>query len=541
MRWIVPAAVALLLGACDAGLPVEVDAGRAGCADRCPAALECRQGACVGAEAPRWPVALRLRPRGDDALAAVEVPRFEPDGPVTTLPDLPMSTRTTLSGRALLPGPDGPLAIAVRAIARAEQGIAEQPLTATADSVDRADGPRFVLQLAPFWPTAEGGRQRAVYRLTLRPVEAERYPPWVVDDVRVEVEGSQLDVPLPAFDGLPTVEGEVRISQDNPTPIAGLRVFAVDDDNRRISTETHTDAEGRFALRFWPDAAGQATLRVRRAGDVGPLPEIDRPIAVPAAGEAAAFSRIYLGALPSTFALSGRIVDEDEAPVGGVEVRMSGAVGEGVFSVDAGPTDADGAFTVTVYPGRYRVDLEPPPDAGARLARLEAVIEPESAPRWTLVAGPTIRGTVLDPAGDPLPRARLEVRLLSARYADPSLIVPGEAPPARTRQTEADADGRFAIQLDPGEHTVRVVPPADTGLPESDHPLSVPLGGGLPPLEVRIPAAAALVFGLRDGEGQPARDVVVEAWRTDTDPPVRIGEATSDAEGAGVVRLPVTQ
>lgn len=536
-------ALAVALAGCDDAAFVEPDPEppAPGCAGACPLDLECARGACVGERGPDWPVALRILPQADDPLAAAEVRAFEAADPVTALPALPLSTRTPLVGRAVVPGPDGPVAIRVRATARALYGIETQALTIAGETVDERDGPRFVLQVAPFWPTEAGTRRGAVYALTLRPEEAERYPPWVVDDVRVDPAGGVVTVELPAADRLPAVEGEVLVSADNPTPIAGLRVFAVDDEGRRVSTETYTDASGRFTLRFWPAEAPRAlTLRVRRAGDVGPVPDIDRPIEAPADADAERpFARVYLGELPSAVTITGH-VDDGRAPLGGVVLRLRGEIGEGVFTVDAGPTDAEGAFTVTLYPGRYRVDLEPPADASARLARLEAALDAGSAPRWTLAPGTTIRGAVIDPAGDPLPRARIEVRLLSARYADPALAVPGETPPARIRQTETDDAGRFAMQLDPGEHAVRVVPPAESGLPSSEHDLSVPtLGIDLPPVELAVPPAAALAFELRGPDNAPAADVVVEAWRTDRQPPVRIGEATSAPDGSGVLRLPV--
>lgn len=529
-------ALALLVGCDDSALAPAPDAAPPpGCVGFCPADLVCRHGACVGEGAPAWPIALRLRPRADDPLAAVEVRSFDAEGPITELRDLQMPVRTQLVGRAVLAGPAGAAPLRVRATARAQQGIEEQPLSATGELVERADGPRFVMQLAPFWPTVEGERRVAVYRITLRPEDADRYPPWEVDDVRIGLGGSQIDFEQPAGDGLRTVEGSVALSPDNPTPIAGLRVFAVDDGGRRISTETYTDAEGAFELRFWPDGPADVRLRVRRAGDVGPLPDLERALTLPLDAPL----RVYFGDLASTFDLSGEIVDDNGDPVAGVAVRLDGAVGEGRYSIDAGPTDVDGHFAATVYPGRYRVDLEPPPDTGSRLVRLETMLDADSAPRWTVPPGTTLRGTLRDPGGLPLAHARIEIRLVSARYADPALMVAGEVPPARIRQTETDRDGQFAIQLDPGEHIARVIPPADSGLPESDHPVTVPVGGGLTPIGLQVPPAAALVFNLLDAEGGPAEDVVVEAWRTDLDPPVRVGETLTGGDGAGTLRLPV--
>ncbi|MCB9552297.1 MAG: carboxypeptidase regulatory-like domain-containing protein [Myxococcales bacterium] len=526
----------IALDAPDAGFP-------SGCVAACPADLVCEFGACVGVAAPPYPVALRLQPRADEPLAVAELRAMVLADPVTELPALPLGARTALEGRALVSGADGLRPIRARASARALYGIDTESPTYTGEIVDRADGPGFVLPLTPFWPTEIGGRRAVVYSLTLRPEEADRYPPARFDDVRLPEDGARIDFELPAADRLPAVEGEVLISEENPNPIEGLRVFAVDAEQRRVSTETTTDATGRFVLRFWPGERAQAlVLRVRRAAEAGPLPEVDMPIEAPAsADDARPFVRVLLGPLPSTTVVSGRI-DDGATPIGGVVARFRGAIGAGVYELDAGPTDAEGRFTATLYPGVYRVDLEPPADAPWRLARFRAEIGPDAALSWILQPRTPVRGLVRDSAGAPLPRARVEARLIVAQFADPTLAEPGEAPPARTRQTETDDEGRFTLLLDPGEHRLHVVPPAESGLPTSDHPLSVPaLLGELPPVEVTVPPAAALGFALRGPEGLPATGVVVEAWRTDVTPAARVGEATSADDGRGVLRLPVME
>lgn len=534
-------ALALLAGCNEIALEGPDAASPIGCVAVCPAGLGCELGVCVGEVPPSYPVALRLQPRGAEPLAVAEMRAILLDRPVTALPPLALAALTPLSGRASVASADGLRAIRVRASAQALFSIDTDPPVYTGEIVDAADGPSFVLPLTPFWPTEIGGRRAVIYAVTLRPEESDRYPPWRAEEVRIPEDGARVEFELPAADRLPAIEGEVLISAENPNPIEGLRVFAVDATGRRVSTETTTDATGRFVLRFWPTEREQpVVLRVRRAVEAGQLPEVDVAITAPASAEAARpFARIYLGPLPSTTVITGR-VDDGVTPIGGVAVRFRGEIGAGIYQLDAGPTDAAGLFTATLYPGRYRVDLEPPADAPWRLARFRVEVEPDEVLSWVLQPPAPTRGVVRDTAGVPLARARVEARLLAAQFADPTLSDPGEAPPARTRETETDIDGRFTLLLDPGEHRLHVVPPAESGLPTSVHPLAVPaLLGELPPVDITVPAAAALAFELRGPTGEPASGVVVEAWRTDTVPALRLGEATSDADGAGVLRLPL--
>lgn len=543
-RMLVLALVAVAALGCDDGLDGQEDPPPAsGCDDVCPAELICMHGACVGALAPEWPVALRILPRSDDPLAPAEMRSIDWGGVVVReLPPLPLSARVPLQGRALVTRGGVTETIRVRSSAVALQGISAQSLTATGDIVDEADGSRFVLSVAPFWPTDAGGRRGVVYSLTLRPEVTEQYPPWRVEQLRVPADGAPIEVALPTADELPTVGGEVLFGPDNGNPVVGVRVFAVDGEGRRISTEATTDATGAFSLRFWPSEVERAvTLRVRPTVEASELPAVDTPYQVAGGGGENSFARVYLGRLQSTFELSGQITDGVE-PVPGALIRMQGEVGNGTYEVSAGPTDAEGRFSATLYPGRYRLDIEPPADSPYRLVRLESDFGPADAPVYTLQPRTAIRGEVLDPGGSPIEAARVQARLTVARFADPELVTEDGPQPGRTWQSETDDGGRFVLQLDPGDHVITVTPPASTGLPVSEHPLTVPaLGSDLPPVELQVPPAAALVLSLRDGDAAPAADVVVEAWRTDLDPPVRVAEATSDADGAVVLRVPMVE
>lgn len=513
------------------------DAAVSTCGAACPAGLRCAEGVCVSGSPPVYPVALRFYPQVDDGLVTAELQAFELPGAVHGLPTLPLGAQTPLVGRVV--SASGEVLVA-RVSAQALQGIDNPPLAYAGEVVEGADGPGFLVPVAPFWPTDAGGRRGVVYGLTVQPEQTERYPPWQVDVLRPLDDDSPLDVVLPPADRLPTIEGEVLITPDNPSPVEGLRVFAVDSAERRVSTEATTDASGRFALRFWPAERERArVMRVRRSAEVGPLPEVDVEVTVPAdADEEQPFARVYLGPLPPTMALVG-MVSDGEAPVAGVVVRMRGAVGAGVFEVRAGPTDVDGRFEATLYPGAYLIDLEPPADSPWRLARFRVELDPGEQPRWVLQPRASVRGVVRTIDGRVLPRARVEADLIAAQFSDPTLADAVGAFSPRTRQIETDADGRFTLLLDPGEHTLHVVPPAESGLPSSDHPLVVPaLAGELPEVAVTVPAAAALSVSV-DGPAGPASGVTIEAWRTDTEPDQRVAEGVTGNGGSVVLRLPL--
>ncbi|MCA9538274.1 MAG: carboxypeptidase regulatory-like domain-containing protein [Myxococcales bacterium] len=543
MRALIPLALfAALLAACDDDAKTPGGSNAECPAAGCPASLICAAQTCISGEAPAWRVSLRLLPRSDAPFTAAEVRNLDFNGEaVRTIDVLRLSDRAVIDGRVLAADGEDLRALAARVTARAVQGIAVRPLTFTSEASEEVGPPRFALTLAPFWPIEQDGKRPVRYHLDVRPDEAYRYPPWRVEEFSVPEEGGEVTVELPQADPLPRINGEVLISQTNPTPLAGLRVFAAGATGERISTESTTDANGRFVVLFWPDAAeSPVTLRARRTAAAGPLPDVDLAATVPAEG-GSGFSRIYLGTLGSTFTASGRITD-GQRPVGGVTLRFRGSVGNGIYQIDAPPTDEDGRFTTTLYPGRYRVDLEPPADAPYRLGRLEVDVS-EDAPLELVVTPRTpVAGVVLDPDGGPVQGALVEARLESAAFADPRLNAPGETPPPRAFQVETDEQGRFQLLLDPGTHRLHVAPGAASGLPALSAPLTVPpLATDLPAVRVTLPPAAALQIALRDARGRPAEGVMVEAWRTDGEAPVVIGVGTTDTEGQVTVRVPVIE
>jgi hypothetical protein len=523
-----------------------------GCHDDCPAALSCVHGACVGAAAPQYDVVLRITPPAASPVGAVEVRDVAFGGsPVLEAPDLPVPDRATTVRRVLRPSTRGDRPVTATVTARAEAAETPPPLGAEASTVETAEGPRFALSLPPYWPAIDGSQDCTLYRLRVVPAEAEELPPYEQGGLSLGCGGPAEDVILPAGpDGLQTLRGDVLVSADNPTPIA-VQVVARDDDGRPVSTSVTTDAPtqvGHFEIRFWPaEAERHVTLRIEPVQQHDrPLPRVDVPVTVPAVGAAAPDLVIYIGDVGRVFTVHGRVAGlqgTTGAPLGGATLRFRGAIGNGQFETSAASA-RDGTFEVNLYPGEYLVDVDP----GAtdfRLLRSRLMIA-DGGGTLDLALRPRtpVAGRVVGPDGAALPGALIEARLVRAQYADPQLERPGEAPPARTDQATADADGRFTLKLDPGDHVLTVTPPADRGLPRLQVQRTVPADQPVELGALTVPPAAVIALKLStearaDRPAAPLSNAKVEAWVLGgTGGPVLAGDGLSDADGQVTVIVP---
>ena len=529
----------LLFLGCPDPTPPPVEETTSGCLldEDCPTNLRCRFGACVGQIWPNWPITLRMLPRPGDDIPSVELRSIQfADDAVVDMGDIRLPKASRLTGRVKLPSGEG---LEVRASARATTGLLELALNYQGESFRDLDGPGFAISLPQAWPTDTGSLRAVLYELTLFPEDAARLPPWRVTDFRIPDGDPTVVMVLPEPAQMPRIEGEVRVSDANPTPIPGMRVYATDANGRRVSSEMVTDESGQFTLHFWPaPQARNVTLRLRRTGESGPVPDLERVVRVPGIqGEAIPFESFVLGNIGDAFTVSGQVGDPE--PIPGASLRLRGQVGDGIFTIDVPSTDAEGRFKVTVYEGLYAVDVVSPPQSRYRIARFQLPI----AEGDTLALAPEPRaamtGLVVDPSSSPVQQARIRAELLTPNYADLDLNRAEQAAPSRTRQVETDAEGRFALLLDPGDHRLHVEIAPRRGLPAVQIPITIPpLDTSIPGVRVAIPPAAALVGNLSAADGTPAAGVAVEAWRTDTTPPRRIAAAVTDLDGSLTLAIP---
>lgn len=503
----------------------------------CPEGLLCGEGACVGGPAPSWPVTLRLTPAADSPLAPVELAGVTfTDGPLTRLPNIAIADRFRVTGRALT-GDGVDLAVQVTARPAVPEALSRPPLQFSSAPAQGAGQPRFTFEWAKQWPKLGGGQRAILYALKVVPVEGELYPPLNGPTLPGETDGRVQTIELAAAADMPVIEGEVLLSQAAPNPLRGMSVFAVDASGQQVSTRATADENGRFSLRFWPaEAPRPVTIRARPTEASGPLPDIDLPFEVPPTPvDPPPLVRLFAGLQSPSFELSG-VVGPD-APVPNATLRFRGAVGNGVHRVDA-RTDAEGRFTVVLYPGEYLIDLQPPINTTPfRLARVRRAVAEGDALVFVPQTRPLVSGVVLDSAGEPIEGARVSSRLAQQSFADPTLAQPTDEPPPRGLETATADDGSFTLQLDPGAQVLTVVPPPDRGLPTFEQVVQVPpLEGGVT-TTIQVPPAAALVVTITDREGAPVRDLTVEAWRTD-EGERRVAQGTTDADGRSTLVLP---
>jgi hypothetical protein len=539
-------ALAALAGGCDDTTARATAPTHTGCQsdDDCPNPTHCTLGGCVGTEPPGYPITLRLYPRSDSHLSAVEVEGidFAPTEAVLTLLNpLPLPDRVELAVR--ISDADGQ-PLRATAIARPNRGIDAQPFLIGAEPLNDPVAPGFLLPLAPWWPTPIGGARQINYQLRIEP---EGRPPMRVDVLQVDRQQTSQRYALPPDgpDGPPRIEGRVLVAPDNPSPLRDLRVFAVDEQSRIVSTTHYTDAQGAFSVQLWPaDIARAVTLRVSSTDEAHPLPTLLEPITIPAGG-APAPQLLYTGPLGVAFPISGQLGDAQQ-PVAGATIQLSAPVGNGQFTVTA-ITDELGRFQTSVFPSddEYIIDIAPPldPSTPARLTRLATTLTAGGPP---LVLEPLPRsqvfGRIVDVAGQPVAQATLTARLLEARYGDPRLIRPGERPPNRQTTTTTGADGTFAFALDPGRHQLRILPPAASGLPAINHVIEFSGEQGRPADvgTLTVPAGAVLSLTLINERAEPVSHVAVEAWQA-VDAPTRLAQASSDANGQVVLIVPVLE
>lgn len=259
--------------------------------------------------------------------------------------------------------------------------------------------------------------------------------------------------------------------------------------------------------------------------------------------------------LPDAAAVSGIVAVEGAAPGSyiGVPARVV-LTSNGIYR-RSGPTpatflhyatsvstDGNGRFATVLPPGIYDVVIEPAEGTGrAKVAGQQLDL---TSARRDLVFRPTQLRTKVEGhvrLTDTLLRdvADAEVRAVPKRPASNQLPMPR---PGRARTT---SDGRFTMQLDPGQYDIVVDPQLGTGFPRVVTQTTV---GGTPvqleTIEVPPPVRVSITF--RDPNDQLAGNPIVRATvrvfaprvtALPGDPWVEIGRAMTDETGACEILL----
>jgi protocatechuate 3,4-dioxygenase beta subunit len=310
-------------------------------------------------------------------------------------------------------------------------------------------------------------------------------------------------------------------------PIGGALVWSSYDAGRAV----RTDGGGGFTLPHLPHGP---TPQAAAAGYV----RVDSPRSPLAEHRIEEESILYM--VPVT-SLTGHVTDGDGRPIAGASLTAVGHLN--VMEVPAATADENGGYLLTGLPaGETTVVAARHPGYATTLLEATAPEPGEAAAELDFVLGPgvTLHGRVLDPDGEPISGATVELHTNrhSSLQMIPDVFVPEQN--RRTAVTDEDGSYRFPHET-PRSVRLSVGAPGFVpgSVPELELEVDVERDVRLEPavrLEVRVldvrgePIAGAAVSG-----GTAARSVVLSAESLKTD---EKGRALLDGlPGDGLARV----
>lgn len=371
--------------------------------------------------------------------------------------------------------------------------------------------------------------------------------PGRMPGVKVSADASSIDLPLtnpPTPRVGPSAEdavhpgwifGEVRLPDATPVSSASVRLRWPG--AHELRNHYTTPLGGHFGLPRprpktgldVPDAPspiGTGTLSIDQVKDARGRPANVRNHTQSLT--AADLERPLVVTLQAGRSITGRVVDEDAAPIVGAIVTAH--VKDASFAdrpTTLGPTDGDGRFEIVGLPDEGTISLTA---RGARdewAPRAPVPVVPGVAPTIVLRARRALVGTLVDDAGRPW--TDVEVRLEAVHGTATPVLPATNRATLRTSETGAF---RFA-DVTPGVPFVVTVPESRSdGV--GPFPVSVTLPA-LPdqPLHLIAPRRHTIVGRVTTEQGAPVADANVEVsrWFLDDPTPVATTRVRTDAEG----------
>jgi protocatechuate 3,4-dioxygenase beta subunit len=231
--------------------------------------------------------------------------------------------------------------------------------------------------------------------------------------------------------------GQVQVGAQ---PAAGARITIHGNHHK---SEQVADAAGKF--RFLNLRSGTYSLTAKRGDDVATSTvEVitrEKPTEV----------TLTLG---PTAIVGGRVLESSGAPVPNAKLSVYGTREGG----DGAPTDAQGAFRLSLPPGDYRVRVHArgyfAPDFDSESVKVEGLRAGEARSiEFRLRQGVSIAGTVVDSSGQAVSNASVSALVPGAGKAPMTSMGPGKAASA-----QSDANGAFELMaLEPGRYELTVV------------------------------------------------------------------------------------
>ena len=448
--------------------------------------------------------------------------RVPPAGGEERGPTLALQPAVRLRGRVLDAATRGPLAgVEVRATPAPEGPFSMRFRFDTNGAVARtgADG-RFSLGTL----AAGVGHELRLSRTGYAPKTAEAppvEPGGVAPALELALDRGHAAAGLVVDESQRPVAGATVTLEAAPAT-GGRRRFRMPDEPAPPRFSAASDARGHFEIAGIP--AGRYDLTAEAAGYA---PRDVPGLEVPTGEGEHALGTVIL--LPGA-ALEGRVVDPRGQPIGDAEVQVVAAGRRTPFGAfflreqeePAARSAADGWFRVTdLVPGQA-VDVQVF-RRGYGAAEIPGVVPPAEPLAVTLQPAVRLAGRVVDPAGEPVAGARVNLSAERQRGGAMSMRMAGN--------TTSDDEGRFLFEeVEPG--TLRVMASAEGRQPAELAGVQAVPGRDIADLELVLAPGATVSGRVLDAEGRPAAGVMVQPIDDDRPGSSRIFRGTT-ADGEG--------
>lgn len=306
------------------------------------------------------------------------------------------------------------------------------------------------------------------YRISLT-TKDPIFPPVLFSDVRIHPGAVQnLDTTFQPVSALQQVSGTLLktrsprlVAQTTPYDVQAFDVESNLPISQRVPASSgNSISDGSFVL-WVSTSSGARELIIKafpRTPDVlGPTKSFRVPLS-------SDVGELELGDFGVPVNITGRVLAKSGgAPLPFSRVHIEGVVaGGGVFKGPTVTADAMGVFALSTLPtgamGQLDIIAEPTPDATAATVRAPIVIPlgGGSVPDVQAPDKVTLLGSLVRPDGEAASEVYVTAEPLSALSED----LPTPRGPT---ETTTDEDGRFSLQLDPGEYRLDFV--STDGLP----------------------------------------------------------------------------
>lgn len=580
-------AIALLFGV---GLGCSGESGVVGAVmNRCARDADCAEGVC---DVARRRCVATARPEVFFALApaagTASTSRFPTLTPSRTLRtgdsvDLRFRGARTVFGTVRVPAAegDGEVVPATVEFVPAEAEGVVTPIRAVASAALRSQGGTDEIGAHNWIATVADG----AYDVLVRPSTSHqsRLPPLfergfdVLSDALVQ----RFDIAYPRTFSRWT--GQVRDRLGNSVPGLTVRAVDLDRDGMLVSTVASTDgdaengiAPGEFRVDLSPGVSSTWALRVSSDSSRGSWLNVELPESARAALDPRDL-RIELSSLaglatdPMNPPPNGAPCNDCVEVIASVEgaggvtpgrplrsasvtfrtpVTFTNAEGARAWFECRASTAADGTLRAWLIPGDYDVVVTPPASGYTtsvqRGFRVRSDTERQSGQVFTVRPRIPVEGRALSPNGAPVAEAHLTaIPFHDAYLAHPCLNDQDQrllAPRATPSETTTNPDGSYHVDVDPGLYRLLVEPAERSGFPATLGP-PVCVSAAINHYDVALDAPVEVRGTVRDATGELAPRATVEAVVRIREAGargvvVRVGRATSTAEGAWTLRLP---